>query len=188
VKVPRQLPPTYSLIIQQFHRNCNEDEWLIGLQQRYVSLYKITRMRVKDRSPVNAVRAGFKSIDESKTLIGSGKINMGRMVHSVKLYHLPIRINKCLKCLRQDHSTSSSTRPQLRPRYVEEHSLEHGCPNQERCINCGGNYISGPLACPIVKEKRRALEINKKDNEPSYRCLLNVNNIDMIFKNEIILH
>jgi hypothetical protein len=59
VKPPRQLPPDYSLIIQQFHRNWNEDEWLYELQQRYVSLFKITRMRVKDGSPLNAVRADF---------------------------------------------------------------------------------------------------------------------------------
>ncbi|CAF2956154.1 unnamed protein product [Rotaria sp. Silwood2] len=157
VKVPRQLPPAYSLIIQQFHRNWNEDEWLIELQQRYVSLYKITRMRVKDGSPLNAVRADFKSIEEVKTLIRSGKINVGSMIHPVKPYHLPIRVNKCLKCLKHDHTTRSCTRRRLCPRCAEEHSLEHGCPNQERCINCGGDHISGHSACPIVQEKRRVL-------------------------------
>ncbi|CAF1545330.1 unnamed protein product, partial [Adineta steineri] len=32
VKTPRPLPPVYSLIIQQFHRNWNEDEWHTELQ------------------------------------------------------------------------------------------------------------------------------------------------------------
>jgi hypothetical protein len=96
VKAPRQLPPNYSLIIQQFHRNWIEEEWLYELQQRYVSLLKITRMRVKGRSPLNAVRADFKSIDEVKTLIRSGKINVGSMIRPVIPYHLPIRVNKCL--------------------------------------------------------------------------------------------
>ncbi|CAF4742888.1 unnamed protein product [Rotaria sp. Silwood1] len=158
VKVPRQSPPEYSLIIQQFHRNWNEDEWLTELQHRYVSLYKLTRMRVKDGSLLNAVRADFKSIDEVKTLIRSGKINVGSMIHPVKPYHLPLRINKCLKCLRHDHTTKSCSQPRLCPRCAAEHSLEHGCPNHEKCINCGsGDHISGHSACPIVQEKRRAL-------------------------------
>ena len=157
VNIPRQLPPEYSLVIQQFHRNWNEEEWLDELQQRYVSLYKITRLRVKDGSPLNAVRADFKSIEEVKTLIKSGKIHIGSMIHTVKPYYLPVRINKCLKCLRHDHTTKSCTRPRVCPRCAEEHSLEHGCPNNEKCINCNGNHISGHSACPIVQEKRRAL-------------------------------
>ncbi|CAF1203137.1 unnamed protein product [Rotaria sp. Silwood1] len=79
------------------------------------------------------------------------------MIHSVKSYHLPIRINKCLKCLRHDHTTKSCSLPRLCPRCAEEHSLEYGCPNHERCINCGGDHISGHSACPVVQEKRRAL-------------------------------
>ncbi|CAF3360716.1 unnamed protein product [Rotaria socialis] len=155
VKTPRQLPPAYSLIIQQFHRNWNEDEWLTELQQHYVSLYRITRMRVKEGSPLNAVRADFKSIDEVKTLVRSGKINVGSMIHPVKPYHLPIRINKCLKCLRHDHSTKTCSLPRLCPRCAEAHSLENGCPNHERCINCGGN--------DHMSEKRRNLvEQSKK--------------------------
>ncbi|CAF4980464.1 unnamed protein product, partial [Rotaria magnacalcarata] len=157
VNIPRQFPPAYSLIIQQFHRNWSEDEWLIELQQRYVSLYKITRMRVKDGSPLNAVRADFKSIEEVKTLIESGKINIGSMIHPVKLYHLPMRVNKCLKCLRHDHTTKSCSQPRLCPRCAQEHSLEHGCHNNEKCVNCGGDHISGHSACPVVQEKRRAL-------------------------------
>ncbi|CAF1927044.1 unnamed protein product [Rotaria magnacalcarata] len=157
VKVPRQLPSEYSLVIQQFHRNWNEDEWLPELQQRYVSLYKITRLRVKDGSSLNAVRADFKSIEEVKTLIRSGKINVGSMIHPIKPYHLPIRINKCLKCLRYDHTTKSCSRPRLCPKCAEEHTLEHGCPNQERSVNCGGDHISGHSACAVVQEKRRAL-------------------------------
>ena len=73
VKVPRQLPSEYSLVIQQFHRNWNEDEWLIELQQRYISLYKLTRMRVRDGSLLNAVRADFRSIEQVKTLLRFGK-------------------------------------------------------------------------------------------------------------------
>ncbi|CAF3341205.1 unnamed protein product [Rotaria socialis] len=162
VKVPRQFSPEHSLIIQQFHRNWNEDEWLVELQQRYVSLYEITRVRVKDGSTLNAVIADFKTIEEVRTLIKSGKINVGSMTHPVKPYHLPIRINKCLKCLRHDHTTKSCSRPRLCPRCAEEHSLEHGCPNHERCINCGGDHISGHSACPVVQEKRHALAEQSK--------------------------
>ncbi|CAF2927596.1 unnamed protein product [Rotaria sp. Silwood2] len=107
VKVPRQLPPEYSLVIQQFHRNWNEDEWLTELEQLYVSLYKITGMQVKVGSPLNAVRTDFESIEEVKTLIRSGKINVGSMIYPVQSYHLPIRINKCF---RHDRTTKNCTR------------------------------------------------------------------------------
>ncbi|CAF3364524.1 unnamed protein product [Rotaria socialis] len=76
--------------------------------------------------------------------------------------HLPIRINKCLKCLHHDHTTKSCSRPHLCPRCAEEHSLEHGWPNHERCINCDGDHISGHLACPVVQEKRHALAEQSK--------------------------
>jgi hypothetical protein len=99
----------------------------------------------------------FKSIDDVKTLIQSARINVGSMMHPVKPYHLPIRINKCLKCLRHDHTTSSCIRPRLRPICAEERSLEHECPNKEKCINCEDDHASGHSACPIVQEKPRAL-------------------------------
>ncbi|CAF2155938.1 unnamed protein product [Rotaria magnacalcarata] len=162
VKVPRQLPPEYSFVIQQFRRNWNEDEWLVELQQRYVSLYKIKRMRVKDGSTLNAVRADFKTTEEVRTHIKSGKINVGSMIHPVKPYHLPIPIHKCLKCLRHDRTTKSCSRPRLCPRCAEEHSLAHGCPNHEGCVNCGGNHISGHSACPVVQEKRHSLAKQSK--------------------------
>ena len=96
---PRQLPAAYSLVIQRFHRNWSEDEWLSELQQHYASLYKITRMRIKDGTPLNAVRADFRSIDEVRTLLKTGKMYIGSMINPVKPYYAPIRINKCMKCL-----------------------------------------------------------------------------------------
>ena len=69
VKIPRQLPPEYSLVIQQFHRNWDEEEWFEELQQKYSSLYNITRLKGKSGLILNAVRADFRSIDEAKTLI-----------------------------------------------------------------------------------------------------------------------
>jgi hypothetical protein len=61
------------------------------------------------------------------------------------------------KYLRHDHTPSSCIRPRLCPRCAEEYSLEHGCPNKEKCINCEGDYLSGHSAYPIFQEKRRAL-------------------------------
>ncbi|CAF3974977.1 unnamed protein product [Rotaria magnacalcarata] len=85
------------------------------------------------------------------------------MIHPIKPYHLTIRINKCLKCLRHDHTTKICSRPRLCPKCADEHSLEHGCPNQERCVNCNGNHISGHSACAVVQEKRRGLvELSKR--------------------------
>ncbi|CAF3036224.1 unnamed protein product [Rotaria socialis] len=125
--------------------------------------YTITRLRVKDGSSLNALRADFKSIEEVKTFIRSGKIDVGIMIHPIRPYHLLIRTNKCLKCLRHDHTTKTCSRPRLSPKCTEEHSLEHGCQNQERCVNCRGDQISGHYACAVVQEKRQALvELSKR--------------------------
>lgn len=164
VKEPRQLPQEYSIVIQQFHRSWNEDEWLLEMQERYPSLHKITRMIVKDGVTLNAVRADFRSLEEVQKIAKLGKIYVGSMVHPTKSYHLPIRINKCLKCLRHDHSTRTCSQPRLCPRCALEHSMENGCPNNVRCANCGGEHISGYAACPIVQEKRRALLEQTKRN------------------------
>ena len=166
VKIPRQLPPSYSLIIQQFHRTWNEEKGLLEMQHRYASLCRITRMRVKDGSALNAVRADFKSVEEVRTLITGGKISIGSMIHPVKPYYLPIRINKCFKCLRHDHTTRTCTSPRLCPKCAEEHSLEHSCPNHEKCINCGSSdHASGHSACGIVQEKRRVLVEQGKEQK-----------------------
>ncbi|CAF2081213.1 unnamed protein product [Rotaria magnacalcarata] len=114
-------------------------------------------MHVNEGSTLSAVRVNLKTIEEVRILIKLGKINVGSMIHPVKPYHLPIRINKCLKCLRHDHATKSCSRPRLCRRCAEEHSLEHGCPNHEKRINCGGDHISGHSVCPVVQEKRHAL-------------------------------
>ena len=82
--MPRHLPPEYSLVIQQFHRNWNEEEWLGELRQKNRSLYNVTRIKGKSGSILNAVRADFRSIDEAQTLIRLGKINIGSMTHPVK--------------------------------------------------------------------------------------------------------
>ena len=84
------------------------------------------------------------------------------MIHPVEPYRLPIRINKCSKCLRHDHMTKSCSRSRLCPRCAKEHSFENGCPNHERCVNYGGDHISSHSACPIVQEKRRALQEQSK--------------------------
>ncbi|CAF3271655.1 unnamed protein product, partial [Rotaria sp. Silwood2] len=74
IKVLRQFFSSYSLIIQQFHRTSKEDEWLTELQQRYVSLYKIIRMRIRDGLPLNEVRANVLSFEKVKLVVyGSGR-------------------------------------------------------------------------------------------------------------------
>ncbi|CAF1009084.1 unnamed protein product [Rotaria magnacalcarata] len=87
------------------------------------------------------------------------------MIHPIKPYHLPIRINKCLKCLRHDHTTKSCSRPRLCPKCAYEHSLEHGCPHQGRCINYGGDHISRHSASTVVQKKRRDRQQHQIDYE-----------------------
>lgn len=162
VKEQRQLPPEYSLVIQQFHRNWDERDWIDEMQARYPSLSKMTRMRIKDGSPLNAVRADFTSVEEVRQIIKLGKICVGSMIHPVKRYYLPVRINKCQKCLQHDHTTKSCSSPRLCPRCATEHTMEFACSNDVRCANCGGGHFSGNSACPIVQEKRRTLLENSK--------------------------
>ena len=157
VKAPRQLPSEYSLIIQQFHKTWNEEEMLNELKRSYVSIIKLARMKMKDGSLLNSVRADFKSKDEVTSILRLGKIKIGSMVQPVKPYFLPIRINKCMKCLQHDHETKTCIRPRLCSKCAEEHPLTNGCPNSEKCINCGGGHPSGHSACPVVQEKRRFL-------------------------------
>lgn len=94
----RQLPPEYSIVIQQVHRNWEEGEWLRVMPTKYASLSKITRLRVKERSPLNAVRADFRSVDEVHSILSSGKIYGGSMILRLKQYRLPVRrsTNVCL--------------------------------------------------------------------------------------------
>ena len=162
VREQRQLPPEYSLVIQQFHRNWDELEWLTEMQTRYASLSKITRLRVKEGSPLNAVRADFRSMDEVRRIIHHGKIYVGSMIHPVKQYRLPMRINKCLRCLRHDHTTKSCSQPRLCPRCATAHPMDNGCRNDMKCANCGGDHFSGNSACPVVQERRMTLQENAK--------------------------
>lgn len=162
VRDQRQLPPEYSLVIQQFHRNWDENEWLTEMQTRYASLSKITRLRVKEGSPLNAVRADFKSMEEVRRIIHHGKIYVGSMIHPVKQYRLPLRINKCMRCLRHDHATKSCSQPRLCPRCASAHPMDTGCSNDVKCANCGGDHYSGNSACPIVQERRVTLQENAK--------------------------
>ena len=171
VRTPRQLPSEYSLVIQQFHPNWIEDEWQDGIKKRYNTLSKITRLRVKDGSPLNAVRVEFRSIKEVKSIIKMGKIYVGSMVYPVKPYHRPVRINKCLKCLRHDHATKDCTHPRLCPRCATEHHLEHRCQREVKCVNCGGSHMSGSSACPVVQEKRRALLEHAKNQRAEVMVL-----------------
>lgn len=162
IREQRQLPPEYSIVIQQFHRNWDEAEWLAELRARYKSLTKITRMRVKEGSPLNAVRADFSTVEESRSIISAGKIYAGSMILPVKPYRLPVRVNKCLRCLQHDHPTRTCSKPRLCPKCAQEHSLGNGCSNEAKCANCGGDHYSGNSACPIVQERRRQLLLDEK--------------------------
>jgi hypothetical protein len=133
-----------------------------------MSLLKITRMRVKEGSPLNAVLADFLSSGEVHNISKSGKICVGSMMHSVKQYRLPVRMNKYLRCLRHDRTTTRCSLPRLCPKCSKEHTMEKDCLNEVRCTNCGDDHFSGNLACPNGQEKRRLLFDNAKKQRVNF--------------------
>ena len=165
VKEQRQLTQKHSLVIQQLHRNWDEDDWLVEKQARYPTLSKINRIRIKDGSPLNAVRTDSKSVAEVRQIIELGKICVGSMIHAVKRYYLPVRINKCQKWLQHDHTTKSGSRPRLCSRCATEHTMGFACSDDVRCANCGGEHFWGSSACPSSKRKDEHYWKTRKNKE-----------------------
>lgn len=69
IQFPRILPSEYSIVIRQFHKNWVESEVEEELRAEHPTLVKLTRMFVKEGTPLNLVRADFKSISQVKQLL-----------------------------------------------------------------------------------------------------------------------
>ncbi|CAF4413326.1 unnamed protein product, partial [Didymodactylos carnosus] len=160
IKQPRQYPSMYSLVIQRFHRKWKADEVLEELKQNYPTLSKLTRMMAKNEIPLNLVRADFTSLKQVDELLAIGTIDIGNMKHTIKRYHSPIRVSKCMKCYSHHHKTNECTNQQVCIRCGQQHRLRVDCQNEIKCVNCGGEHYAGHSSCPQVREIRR--EVGEK--------------------------
>ena len=99
------------------------------------------------------MRADFSSSKCVKQLLALGEIELNYMKLNVRPYHSPIKINKCKKCRRHDHSSNQCSSKQLCIRCGQHHSFENGCQNEIKCVNCQQNHYSGHSSCPVVQQK-----------------------------------
>ncbi|CAF3395271.1 unnamed protein product [Rotaria socialis] len=157
IKYPKILPSIYSLIIHDFQSTWNEDETTKELQEKYVTLRKLTRLVTREGRPMNVVRADFMSTQTVKQLLNQGEIDINCMKLRIRPYFSPIKINKCRKCFKHDHFTSQCTSPQLCFRCGQHHPLTEGCTNEIKCVNCQQHHYSGHSSCPIVQQRRKQL-------------------------------
>ncbi|CAF0868310.1 unnamed protein product, partial [Didymodactylos carnosus] len=165
IKQPRQLPSTYSLVIQQFHKNWKEKEVLEELKLQYLSLKNLTRMFTKDETSMNIVRADFSSLREVQDLLAIGSISISHLKHKVKQYYAPIRIQKCMKCFSHAHPTNNSQQShQMCIRCGQQHAFNNECKNEIKCINCHGEHYAGHSSCPKVQKIRKEISEKYKTN------------------------
>ena len=144
-------------MVRQFLKNWVESEVEEELRAEYPTLVKLTRMFVKEGTPLNLVRADFKSISQVKQLLHKQVIHIGKLEHPVKPYHPPARIGKCKKCHSHDHSSTDYQSPQLCMRCSQQHPFKNGCPNEIKCANCGQGHYVGHSSCRQVQKKRRKI-------------------------------
>ena len=163
-QLPRTLPSEYSIVIRQFHKNWIEREVEQEMRTDYPSLVKLTRMFVKEDTPLNLVRADFHSISQVKQLLLKQVICIGQLEHPIKPYHSPVRIEKCRKCHSHDHTSATCQAPQRCMRCSQQHSFKDGCNNEIKCANCGQSHYAGHSACPHVQKKRREIADKNAQN------------------------
>ncbi|CAF3346536.1 unnamed protein product [Rotaria socialis] len=183
IKYPKILPATYSLIIHDFQSTWNEDETTKELQEKCVTLRKLTRLVTREGRPMNTVRTDFISTQAVKQLLNQGEIEINCTKLRIRPYFSPIKINKCRKCFKHpgygdfpaysleyptgsgdrnvrpeyDHFTSQCTSLQLCFRCGQHHPLKEGCSNEIKCVNCQQHHYSGHSSCPVVQQKRKQL-------------------------------
>jgi hypothetical protein len=152
----------YSLVVLDFQSTWKEDETSVDLQDKYSTLIKLTRLVTRDGKPLNSVRADFRSSETVKQLLNQGKIEINCMKLRVRPYFAPIKINKCRKCFKHDHSTSQCTSQQLCFKCGQHHIFDSGCNNEIKCVNCQQHHYSGHSSCPVVQQKRKQITEQQK--------------------------
>ena len=156
IKFPTRLPDSYSLVIQDFQLTWNENEIIDDLKINCTSLLNLTRLVARNGRLLKAERTDFSS-KCVKQVLSLGEIELNYMKLKVRPYHSSIKINKCKKCHRHDHSPSQCCSKQLCIRCGQHHSFENGCENEIKCINYQQNHYSGHSSCPVVQQKRKII-------------------------------
>jgi len=57
-----------------------------------------------NNKPLNLVRADFCSLKQIRKLLNEGRIAIVHMKNTMKQYHPPAKITKCMKCFSHHHN------------------------------------------------------------------------------------
>ena len=132
------------------------------MEINYTSLLNLTRLVARNGRLLKAKRADFSSSKCAKQLLSLGEIELNYMKLKVRPYHSPIKISKCKKCHRYDHSSNQCSSKQLCIRCGQHHSFENGCQNEIKCVNCQQNHYCEHSSCPVVQQKRKIIAEQQK--------------------------
>ncbi|CAF0980460.1 unnamed protein product [Adineta steineri] len=164
MKLPKVFPPDFSIVVQHFPKNWDEQEINEEVKEKYASLVKLTRLYGRNNSTLNSVRADFRSLQQVKSILQEKFICIGQMKLPVKIYYQPVRVRKCMKCFSHDHTTSSCANQRVCIRCGQQHQLDNNCQNTINCVNCNQQHYAGHPSCPVVQKKRRELAEQHKIN------------------------
>ncbi|CAF4894084.1 unnamed protein product [Rotaria socialis] len=164
---------TFEELFDQHKPSWNINEVQDELKITYPPLIKLTIMHSFINKPLNLVRADFCSLEQVKKLMDTGRISIGHMKNTLKQYHPPAKISKCMKCFSHHHNTKEcSSQVQLCVRCGLNHPFNNNCQNEIKCVNCSQDHYVGHLACPEVRQigqnqkiKRTHLLINQEQDQ-----------------------
>ncbi|CAF5181505.1 unnamed protein product, partial [Rotaria magnacalcarata] len=98
-----------------------------------------------------------------KKLMDTGRISIGHMKNTLKQYHPPAKISKCMKCFSHHHNTKEcNSQVQLCIRCGLNHPFNNNCQNEIKCVNCDQDHYAGHSECPEVQQIRRQIGQNHK--------------------------
>lgn len=164
MKLPKVFPPDFSLVVQHFPKNWDEQEIIEEVKEKYSSLVKLTRLYGRNNTTLNSVRADFRSLQQVKSILREKFIYIGQMKLPVKIYYQPARVRKCMKCFSHDHTTNSCSSQRVCIRCGQQHQLNNSCQNAINCVNCNQQHYAGHPSCPVVQKKRREIAEQHKIN------------------------
>jgi len=164
MNLPKVFPPDFSLVVQYFPKNWDEQEIIEEVKEKYSSLVKLTRLYGRNNTTLNSVRADFRSLQQVKSILQEKFIYIGQMKLPVKIYYQPARVRKCMKCFSHDHTTNSCSSQRVCIRCGQQHQLNNNCQNAINCVNCNQQHYAGHPSCPVVQKKRREIAEQHKIN------------------------
>jgi hypothetical protein len=149
---PNRVPPHLSSAVRDVPLSWLLPEIKNEIEERYgnESVRNIVRMYGRDGNLNLSIRLDTSTSSYISAFLKKSFINIRYGRHTVKEYHLPIRISPtCFNCYGHGHLARHCKNPKWCSRCSQQHEEE--CSNEIRCVNCGGHHYSGQWSCPIVQ-------------------------------------